>query len=186
MLLSMDMGANAEDYVNKKEKKYTDVLNNIQSIHNRMNQESERNLQRMSMLLKKRDKLKIDDLKDALNIYKSQLDLSNDIKEQTNTQIDRIKIENKQMDMDYQKLINDVFLTLSNVVLNSQNIYNSEFIDICEQLYLISVLRQYEIAPIYLEYLEQMDNAKNPIYREYRRMQELEDSLKQMVKDIHF
>ena len=88
------------------------------------------------------------------------------------------------MDLDFQKIINDVFTTLSTVVSNLQNIYNSEFVDICEQLYLISVLRQYEIAPIYLQYLEQMDNSKNKIYLELKKMQEQEDSMIQEVKSF--
>ncbi len=184
MLLATDMGANAEDYVNTKNDRYADILNNIQSIHHRMKQVNKSNLERMSKLLRKGDKLGMDVLKDALYIYKKQLDFTNEIKEQTNTQLNKIDIEKKQMDLDFQKLINDVFSTLANVVLNSQNIYNSEFIDICEQLYLISVLRQYEIAPIYLQYLDQIENSKNMFYLEFKKMQEQEDSLKRMVNNF--
>ena len=79
-----------------------------------------------------------------------------------------------------------MFTTLSLVASNSPNIYNSEFVDICEQLYLISVYRQYEIAPVYMQYLEEMDNAKNKLYIEFKKYQEKEDSLKRIIKDFHF
>ena len=186
MLLAMDMRANAEDFVNKKVRHYTDVLNDVQSIHDRMNREHRSNLQRMSKILQKNDKLDLSDIQEALGIYKKQLEFTDEIKEQTNTQIDRIDMEKRQMDLDFQEFINNVFTTLSTFVSNSQNIYNSEFVDICEQLYLISVLRQYEIAPIYLQYLEQMDNSKNRIYSEFKKMQEQEDSLKQIIKSFQF
>lgn len=182
MLLAMDMGANAEDFVNKKVRHYTDILNDVQSIHDRQNQEFQRNKQRVSKILQKGDKLKPNDIQEFMSVYKKQLESVAEIKEQTQTQIDRIEVENRQMDLDFQKIINDVFTTLSTVVSNLQNIYNSEFVDICEQLYMISVLRQYEIAPIYLQYLEQMDNSKNKIYLEFKKMQEQEDSMIQEVK----
>ena len=134
----------------------------------------------------KNDKLELSDIQEALDIYKKQLEFTDEIKEQTNTQIDRIDMEKWQIDLDFQEFINNVFTTLSTFVSNSQNIYNSEFVDICEQLYLISVLRQYEIAPIYLQYLEQMDNSKNRIYSEFKKMQEQEDSLKQIIKSFQF
>lgn len=186
MLLLMDIGSNAEDFYNNKVSRYTDILNNLQSIHEIMNLESERNLKKISELLRKGGNLNSDDLIEALNIYKRQLDISNDIKQKTNTQIDRIEIDKRQIDLDYQKLINDVFTTLSLVASNSPNIYNSEFVDICEQLYLISVYRQYEIAPVYMQYLEEMDNAKNKLYIEFKKYQEKEDSLKRIIKDFHF
>lgn len=181
MLLAMDMGPNVE----KKVRHYTDVLNDVQSIHDRM-REHRSNLQRMSKILQKNDKLNLSDIQEALDIYKKQLEFTDEIKEQTNTQIDRIDMEKRQMDLDFQEFINNVFTTLSTIVSNSQNIYNSEFVDICELLYMISVLRHYEIAPIYLQYLEQMDNSKNRIYSEFKKMQEQEDSLKQIIKSFQF
>lgn len=184
MLLNMDMGSNAEEYVNNKTNRYMDVLNNLQSIHNKMNQDSNRNMQKMHKLLQKGEKLNIDDLKEALDIYKNQLNNANDIKDQTNTQIDKIEYEKKQIDLDFQRLIDDVYTVLSHIVLNSSNIYNSEFVEICEQLYMISVLRQYEIAPIYLRYLEEMNQPKNKLYSEFRKLQEQEDSLKRRIKEF--
>lgn len=186
MLLNMDMGSNAEDYVRKKTRRYMDILNNLQSIHEKMNQDSDRNIKKMSTLLQKGDKLDIGDLKEALDIYKKQLDLANDIKNKTNTQIDMIELEKKQIDLDFQRLIDDVYSTLSHVIMNSSNIYNSAFIGICEKLYLISELRQYEIAPVYLRYLEEMNQPKNKLYSEFRKSQEKEDSLKQAIKDFRF
>ena len=186
MLLSMDMGSNVEEYANKKTSRYMDILNNLQSIHEKMNQDSNRNLQKMHKLLQKSEKLNIDDLKEALEIYKNQLNNTNVIKDQTNTQIDKIEYEKKQIDLDFQRLIDDVYTVLSHIVLNSSNIYNSAFIDICEQLYLISVFRQYEIAPIYLRYLEEMYQPKNKYFSEFRKLQEQEDSLKRIIKDFRY
>ena len=182
MLLAMDMGANAEDFVNKKVRHYTDILNDVQSIHGRQNQEFQRNKQRVSKILQKGDKLKPNDIQEVMSVYKKQLESVAEIKEQTQTQIDRIEVENRQMDLDFQKIINDVFTTLSTVVSNLQNIYNSEFVDICEQLYMISVLRQYEIAPIYLQYLEQMDNSKNKIYLEFKKMPQIRNRPHKMTQ----
>ena len=184
MLLSMDMGSNVEEFVNNKTSRYMDILNNLQSIYEKMKQDGDRNIRKMSKLLQKGDKLGMDDLIEALNIYKNQLDYANDVKNQTNTQIDKIELEKKQIDLDFQRLIDNVYTTLSHIVMNSTNIYNSEFVEICEQLYMISVLRQYEIAPIYLRYLEEMNQPKNKLYSEFRKLQEQEDSLKRRIKEF--
>lgn len=121
-----------------------------------------------------------------LSLWNVYCEYSNGIEDQTNTQIDKIEYEKKQIDLDFQRLIDDVYTVLSHIVLNSSNIYNSAFIDICEQLYLISVFRQYEIAPIYLRYLEEMYQPKNKYFSEFRKLQEQEDSLKRIIKDFRY
>ena len=151
-----------------------------------MNQYSDRNMQKMSKLLQQGKKLNTDDLQEALDVYKSQLNNTNDIKDQINTQIERIEFKKKQIDLDFQRLIDDVYTVLSHIVLNSSNIYNSAFIDICEQLYLISVFRQYEIAPIYLRYLEEMYQPKNKYFSVFKKLQEQEDSLKHIITNFQF
>ena len=185
MLLGMDMGSNAKTFSDDKADRYWDILTNLDSLYSKLNQ-NDRNLQEVSDLLQKGDKMEIDDFIKVLNLYKNQMDFTNDFREQINTHIDKIDIEKRLIDSDFQKLINNVFVALSHIVLNSQNIYNSEFVDICEQLYIISVLRQYEISPIYLQLLGEMYNTKNPIYQEFRNLQEQEESLKQKVRSFHF
>lgn len=184
-LLYLDMTVNAENYTNNKKSRLINVLNNLQNIHEDLKKKSNQNLDKMLEILQKGNKISQEDIKEAIETYQNQLTLAEDVKNQVNTQIDQVEIEKRKIDYDFQKLICDVFETLSYIVLSNQNIYNAGFVNICEQLYIVSTLRQYdEIAPIYMQQLEEMDNAKNGLYLELKKFQRKENEYLELVKKV--
>lgn len=168
-LFATDLAENAKNYEKNINSRATNVQNNLQNIQNSLKQKSNQNLDKMLGIVQKGDKISQEDIKEAFKTYQNQLTFTEDVINQVNTQIDQIEIEKREIDGDFQKLIHDVFETLSYIVLNNQNIFNAEFVDICEQLYIVSALRQYEMAPIYMRQLEEMDNAKNGLYLELKK-----------------
>lgn len=82
--------------------------------------------------------------------------------------------ELKENDLLFEAFINKVFNTLSEIVLERTTIYNGIYINICEQLYLASLTRHYDITPKLATGMEEIYDKRTPFYKEFMQLQELE------------
>ena len=76
------------------------------------------------------------------------------------------------MDLDFQQLINKAYLVLPSVVAKAEGVYNTNFTNICELLYMVATIRLYDMSSVYLKGIENMDGAKMKTYKEFKKMQD--------------
>lgn len=181
-LLTLDLSSNAESYSTSQEKHYQRILSKIDSIGNENSQKLKNSIQKLEQINKKGANTNVTDLKEALNIWKESIQSTKNTTDLVNNQIEQIEVQRNEADRAYRKLINDVFMALSNLAVQKNSIYSSQFQDICELLTLISELRQYDITPIYLKYLEEMDKARNPLYKEMKKNMDKRDEAINKIK----
>ena len=153
------------DTLKKKSEKLTKDINKMRNDHsNRMAASSSmKGIEKIRYLI---DSLK----KNDEDISSKELEI--------NSLMDQVEGEKLEMDLSFRKLINDVFATLTSVVVNCRTIYNSAFIDLCEQLYLSSRLRRYEISSTYRECIESMNSAEHAGYNAIKEFDNAERELK--------
>ena len=118
----------------------------------------------------------------TLKVFQQANDIIDDTKSMISDIVDSIGSERLQMDIEFQTMINDMFESLSSGVLGSQNVYNSVFVNLCQDLYVVAALRQYETSDM-LNELENMNSANSQIFKQYRNLQNLMESKKKEIRD---
>lgn len=196
MLLLMHLGTLSQEYVKSKNAQYADIAN----IVNKANEKLIKVLSNYSTKAKQTDspRKKIDNnisLKDALSVIVERDSIINSIenkhqmlqakvnnlKNNVKEQISSTEKEKEEMEESFKKLIIIVFSDLSEYVLNRNSIYNGGFIDICEQLYLVSVFHQFETSPIFAEYLEKMYDKRTPFYSVFQKIYNDEKTISELL-----
>lgn len=183
-LLAMELSSNAESYSTNKTNHYKGIIREIERIGSENSQKQKNRIHKLEQISKKGANISETDLTEAL---KNSIDILQSMKntnDLVNKQIEQIEVQRYEADLTFRKLINDIFMTLSKLVLQSEFIYSTQFKSICEQLALISELRQYDIAPIYFIYLEKMENAINPFYKEMKKMIDEENEKLDQIKNL--
>lgn len=181
MLLGSDISINVIRYAKIKEKQYDAFSKNYAKLSGDLKKRRDDSLNRTRASSSMDGIEKVRYLIESMKKNDESIDSA---KLGLNRLIDNIEIEKRDMDLVFRKLINDVFMTLTNVVINSKTIYDSAFIDLCEQLWLVSKVRQYELSSTYLQCIESMNNAKNEGYILLKKIEEQESQIKKLLGDI--
>ena len=178
-LMALDMNFNQESFKQARKKQIDKATKVIEDRH---------------LLLKelnknKENKFVLDTPSDIIRAYNQTLkvfqqanDIIDDTKSMISDIVDSIGSERLQMDIEFQTMINDMFESLSSGVLGSQNVYNSVFVNLCQDLYVVAALRQYETSDM-LNELENMNSANSQIFKQYRNLQNLMESKKKEIRD---
>lgn len=182
MLLGYDISDNAIQYAKNKMDQFDIFKEKYGKLNDDIRRIQKENKSRFNSVSSKEG---IDKINDLIDVMKKNDDAINSANKDLRNLTDHIEVEKFEMDMCFRKLINDVFMTVTNVIMNNtKTIYNSSFIDLCEQLYVLSIVRQYEMSPIYLQCLENMNNVKDEGFKLLREIEEQESQLKRLLGDI--
>ena len=183
-LLAMELSSNAESYSTNKTNHYKGIIREIERIGSENSQKQKNRIHKLEQISKKGANISETDLTEAI---KNSIDILQSMKntnDLVNNQIEQIEVQRNEADRAFRKLINDIFITLSKLVLKPEFIYSTQFKSICERLALISEFRQYDIAPIYFIYIEEMENAINPLYKEVKKMIDEENEKLDQIKNL--
>jgi len=179
-LMALDMNFNQER-VKQTGKRQIDNAKKVLEERNLLLKELNKNI---------KNKLVLDTPSDIIKAYNQTLNdiqQTEDIIGNTNSMIseivDSIGSERLQMDIEFQTMINDMFESLSSGVLGSQNVYNSVFVNLCQDLYVVAALRQYETSDL-LHKLEKMNGANSQIFEQYRNLQKRMESKKKEIIEL--
>lgn len=178
-LMALDMNFNQESFKQTRKKQIANATKVIE----------ERYLLLKELNKNKENKFVLDtpsDIIRAFNQILKDIQQTNDVIGNTKSMIteivDSIGSERLQMDIEFQTMINDMFGSLSSWVLGSQNVFNSFFVNLCQDLYVVAALRQYETSDL-LNELENMNSANSQIFKQYRNLQNLMESKKKEIRD---
>lgn len=179
-LMALDMNFNQER-VKQTGKRQIDNAKKVLEERNLLLKELNKNI---------KNKLVLDTPSDIIKAYNQTLNdiqQTEDIIGNTNSMIseivDSIGSEKLQMDIEFQTMINDMFESLSSGVLGSKNVYNSVFVNLCQDLYVVAALRQYETSDL-LHKLEKMNGANSQIFKQYRNLQKRMESKKKEIIEL--
>ena len=199
MLFSIHLGILAPKYINSKDAHYANIADTIKKSYEKLTTEITNALNEikkqtnspskqvdtnsslkevLSVITKLITKTKI--IENKFNNMKNNV---TNIKEHTKKQISSVDKEKEEMEESFKNLINNVFSDLSEFVLKRNSIYNGEFIDICEQLYLVSVFHQFETSVMLAEYLDNMYNKRTPFYSVLQKTYKEENSIIKLLNE---
>ena len=192
-LTLLDVSLNSSMYASILEKQMQDIIvqtqDRVREIEENMRKQNNR-LTKLDELTSK-EELTSEQLSEAISLAVEGIkewDSSN--KQITNTkqyvvgELSNLVEERVQIDMDFRQLINKVFLVLPAIVTDTQNIYNADFNNICELLYMVAAVRLYDMSSVYLQELEYMDGAKMKTYVEFKKTQDEKNKMIQKIKDM--
>ena len=192
-LTLLDISLNSTMYASNLESQVLSIIyqtqEQVREIEEKMRKQNNR-LTKLNELTSK-EKLTPEQLSEAISLAVEGIkewDSSN--KQITNTkqyvigELSNLIEERVQIDMDFRQLINKVFLVLPAIVSDSQNIYNADFNNICELLYMVAAVRLYDMSSVYLQQLEYMDGAKMKTYVEFKKTQDEKTKMIQKIRDM--
>ena len=177
----LDISLNAVSYTSSIDKQVLELISDTRSkievIENNM-QKQNKKLSKLKYLTDK-DSLSADQVMEAIvlamNGFEEMVSVKGQLKNTTqfvSERLSKLEEERVQIDMEFRNMINNVFLVLPSIVTETPNVYNANFSNICELLYLVSAVRLYDMSSVYLKALENMDGAKMKTYIEFKKTQE--------------
>ncbi len=185
-----DMSLNAVVYSSSIEKQIKSIIFETNEKIREMEEVLEKHNKNLSKLnsrtkgehLSRKEKISLvsQGLKEWLSTYKKW----EKTKQSVYKKLSDLDEERIQIDMDFRQLINKVFLVLPSIVTESQNLYNANFVNICELLYMVAAIRLYDMSSVYLQELEYMDGAKMVTYKEFKNTQKEKDNIIQKIRNM--
>ena len=189
----LDMSLNAAAYSSSMEKQIMSIIGETQEKIREIDEKIKKQKQNLSKLnsLTNNEHLSPDQLKEtisltsqAINEWQSTQSRLEEAKQFVSNKLSDLDEERIQIDMDFRQLINKAFQVLPHIVTETQNIYNANFSNICELLYMVAAIRLYDMSSVYLQELEHMDGAKMKTYIEFKKTQEEKNKMIQKIRNM--